>query len=131
MCESSSVPCQSVCHFLGFGEHVYAVINNLLGTGRKLHLDRVYDFQELLQYRTQKLVTEDILELKSHKVENKVTEEAQGAGQPKRFNIKQLAEGFSIDEYELPWLKLRIQTIKISYGVWSHSQCYCLLQVDL
>jgi hypothetical protein len=66
--------------------------------------------------------------MKSHKVEDKVTWEA---GQPKRFNIKQMAEGFSMDEYELPWMKLRIQTIKISCGVRSHSQCYCLLQVDL
>jgi hypothetical protein len=77
------------------------------------------------------LITEDILELKSRKVKDKVTKEAQEAGQPKRFNIKQLAQGFSTDEYELPWLKLRIQTVKISYGVRSHSQCYCLLQFDL
>jgi hypothetical protein len=61
------------------------VINNLIGTDRKLHLDLDYDFQELLQYRTQKLITEDILELKSHKVENKVTEKAQEAGQPRGF----------------------------------------------
>ena len=129
MCESSSAPCQSVCHFLGFGEHAYAVPNNLLDTGRKLYLDLDYDFQELLQYHTQKLITEDILELKSLKLEDKVTEEAQEPAQPKRFHIKQLAEGFSMDDYELPWLKLRIQTIKISYGVRSHSQaivCYKL-----
>jgi hypothetical protein len=78
------------------------VINNLLGTGRKLHLDLDYDFQELLQYRTHKLITEDILELKSHKVEDKVAEEAEEVRQPERFNIKQLAEGLSINEYELP-----------------------------
>ena len=123
-------PCQSICHFLGFGEYAYALINNILGTGRKLYLDLDYDLQELLQYRTQKLITEDILELKSLKLEDKVTQEAQEAGQPKRFHIKQLAEGFSMDEYELPWLKLRIQTIKISYGVRSHSQaiaCYMLI----
>ena len=63
-------------------------------------------------------------------MEDKVTEEAQEAEQPKRFHIKQLAECFSMDECELPWLKLRIQTIKISYGVRSHSQaiaCYKLI----
>jgi hypothetical protein len=81
------------------------VISNLLGTGRKLHWNLDYNFQELLQYCTQKLSTEDILELKSHKVEDKVTEEAV---QPKRFNIQQLAKGFSIHEYELFSLKLRI-----------------------
>jgi len=107
------------------------VISNLLSTGRKLHWDLDYNFQELLQYHTQKLSTEDILEPKSHKVEDKDTEEAQEAGQPKRFNIQQLTEGFSMDEYELLWLKLRIQTIKISYGVRSHSQRYCLLEVNL
>jgi hypothetical protein len=67
------------------------VNNNLLGKGRKLYLDLDYSFQELLQYCTQKLITEDILQLKSHKVEDKVTEEAQEAGQPKRFHIKQAA----------------------------------------
>jgi len=88
------------------------VINKLLGTGRKLHLDLHYNFQELLQYHTKKLITEDILQLKSHKVED-VTEEAQEAGQPKRFSIKQKAEGFRMDKYKLSWLKLRIQTIKM------------------
>lgn len=94
-------------------------------------MDLDYDFLELLQYRTQKLITEDLLELKLHTVEGKVTEEAQEAKHPKSFNIKQLTQGFSMDQYELPLLKLRIQTIKISYGVRSHSQCYCLLQIDL
>jgi hypothetical protein len=59
------------------------VINNMVGTGRKIHLDLDYDFQELVQYHTQKLITEDFLQLKSHKVEEKVTEEAQEAEQPK------------------------------------------------
>jgi len=52
-------------------------------------------------------------------------------GNPKGFtSSKQLAEGFSMDEYELPWLKLRIRTLKILYGVRSHSQaiaCYKLI----
>jgi hypothetical protein len=92
------------------------VISNLLGTGRKLHRDLDYNFQELLQYHIQKLNTEDIPELKSHKVEDMVTEEAQEAGQPKRFNIKQLADGFSMDEYELLWLKLSI-TYLLTYSM--------------
>jgi hypothetical protein len=48
-----------------------------------------------------KLINEDFLELKSHKVKDKITEEAK---HPKRLNIKQLTEGFSTDQYELPWL---------------------------
>jgi hypothetical protein len=44
------------------------------------------------------LLIEDFLQLKSHKVKDDVTEKEEDDQQPKRFNTKHLAEGFTMDE---------------------------------
>ncbi|XP_042225918.1 tigger transposable element-derived protein 1-like [Homarus americanus] len=71
--------------FKGFAENVDSVANNLVELGKQLHLEM-------------ELTNEDLMELESHRVEEKVPEEEEEAEEPQKFNSKQLAEDFSMIE---------------------------------
>jgi len=75
---------QFVCDLKGFEETADSLISNLVEMGMKLYVSlEKDDFQELLEYHTQKFSNEDFIVLESQRVGDEITEDWHEADNPR------------------------------------------------
>jgi len=75
---------QFVCDLKGFEETADSLISNLVEMGVKLYVSlEKDDFQEFLEYHTQKFSNEDFIELESQRVGDEITEDWHESDNPR------------------------------------------------